>query len=90
MSCNSCSYLCFYNSYCVMSLYIHNFFFIFFVPVFRMTQTSLATWYCKYAYYYHNFHHYFRNFPNWKGNDDTSAVLDFNLLISLSGALDLS
>lgn len=90
MSCNSCSYLCFYNSYCVMSLYIHNFFFIFFVPVFRMTQTSLATWCCKYAYYYQNFHHYFRNFPNWKVNDDTSAVLDFNLPISLSGALDLS
>lgn len=55
-----------------------------------MTQTSLATWCCKYAYYYQNFHHYFRNFPNWKVNDDTSAEVDFNLPISLSGALDLS
>lgn len=51
MSCNSCSYLWYNHFWCVISLYIHIFFY-FFPPVFRMTQTSLETWCCKYAYWY--------------------------------------
>lgn len=34
------------------NLSVYSYFFLFFPPVFRMTQTSLETWCCKYAYWY--------------------------------------
>lgn len=34
------------------NLSVYSYFFYFFPPVFRMTQTSLETWCCKYAYWY--------------------------------------